>query len=626
MKLSIATVCLRGGLVEKLEAIAAAGFKGVEIFENDLLSFDGAPRDVRRMVGGLGMEIITFQPFRDFEGMPEDKRARAFARAERKFDLMLELGCDLLLVCSNISPESIGGIDRAAADLNELGVRASKRGLRIGFEALAWGRHINDYRDAWEAVRRADHPAVGIVLDSFHTLARKTDLKAIRAIPRDRIFLVQIADAPVLDMDALSWSRHFRNFPGQGDLPVLDFMAALQATEFDGLLSLEIFNDQFRAGSARSVAIDGRRSLLYLMDELRIRTGVTHKSLPALPTRSTCLGAEFIEFALDEDSEARFEALLRSLGFVRAGVHKSKAVTRWSQGAINLVINTDKEGFAHSYNITHGTSVCAIGVMVDDASKTLDRAQRLLDQPFRQAVGPGELEIPAVRGVGGSLLYFIDAHSDLARVWEVEFKPTGEDAAGQGAGLTSVDHISQSMHYEEMLTWLLFYTSLLDVTKTPEQDVLDPGGLVKSQVVQASDGALRVVLNASQSKHSMSSRFVSEAFGSGVQHIAFATRDIFATIRRLKANGVSLLSVPENYYDDLESKTDLPAEQIDALREHNVLYDRDASGEYRQAYTQTFEDRFFFEIVERRGYKGFGASNAPIRLAAQSRLVSNPIP
>jgi 4-hydroxyphenylpyruvate dioxygenase len=622
MRLAIATVCLSGGLVEKLEAIAAAGFKDVEIFENDLLSFNGTPADVRRMVADLGMQIITFQPFRDFEGMPGDKRTRAFARAERKFDLMQELGCDLLLVCSNISPDSVGGIDRAAADLAELGERAGKRGLRIGFEALAWGRHINDYRDAWEAVRRADHKAVGVVLDSFHTLARKTDLKAIRSIPPDRIFLVQVADAPVLDMDPLSWSRHFRNFPGQGDLAVLDFMEALQATEFDGLLSLEIFNDQFRAGSAHSVAIDGRRSLLYLMDELRIRTGVTHKSLPALPIRPKCLGTEFIEFTVDEDSEPRFETLLRSLGFVKAGVHKSKAVTRWSQGAINVVINTDKEGFAHSYNITHGTSVCAIGFMVDDASKTLDRAQRLLDQPFRQAVGPGELEIPAVRGVGGSLLYFIDPKSDLARVWDVEFAPTGEDARKNGAGLTTVDHISQSMHYEEMLTWLLFYTSLLDLSKTPEQDVLDPGGLVKSQVVQASDGALRLVLNASQSKHAMSSRFLSEAFGSGVQHIAFATSDIFATVKRLKANGVALLSVPENYYDDVESKTDLTAEQIDALREHNLLYDRDASGEYLQAYTQTFEDRFFFEIVERRGYKGFGAGNAPIRLAAQSRLAS----
>ncbi|HEX8168546.1 MAG TPA: sugar phosphate isomerase/epimerase, partial [Beijerinckiaceae bacterium] len=274
MRTAIATVCLSGTLAEKLEAIAAAKFKGVEIFENDLLSFNGAPADVRRMAADLGLEIITFQPFRDFEGMPEPHRSKAFSRAERKFDVMEELSCGLLLVCSNVSPDSLGGIDRAAADFRELGERAGRRGLRVGYEALAWGRHVNDYRDAWEVVRRADHPAVGLVLDSFHALVRKTDLRPMPAIPKDRIFLVQVADAPLLEMDYLSWSRHYRCFPGQGDLPVDAFMEALQATGFDGLLSLEIFNDRFRAGSARSVAVDGQRSLVFMLDELRRRTGV----------------------------------------------------------------------------------------------------------------------------------------------------------------------------------------------------------------------------------------------------------------------------------------------------------------------------------------------------------------
>jgi 4-hydroxyphenylpyruvate dioxygenase len=622
MKLSIATVSLSGDLAEKLDAIAAAGFKGVEIFENDLLSFHGTPADVRKMVADLGLDIITFQPFRDFEGMPPESRERVFARAERKFDLMAELGCDLLLVCSNVSPHSLGGIDRAADDLNALGERAKRHGMRVGFEALAWGRHINDYRDAWEVIRRADHAAIGLVLDTFHIFARKTDLKPIRSIPRDRIFLVQVADAPVLDMDSLSWSRHFRNFPGQGELPLLDFMEALQATGFTGLLSLEIFNDQFRAGSARSVAVDGQRSLLFLLDQLRERTGAG-PAMPALPPRSKCLGTEFIEFAIDESEAPAFETLLRGLGFARAGVHKAKAVTRWVQGAINIVVNTEKEGFAHSFNITHGTAVCAIGLKVEDAGLTLNRAQLLLDRPFRQAVGPGELEIPAVRGLGGSLVYFTDPKSELGRVWDIEFAPTGE--VGAGAGLTDVDHISQSMHYEEMLTWVLFYTSLLDLQKAPEQDVLDPGGLVKSQVVQSPEGELRIALNASQSARTQSSRFLNEAFGSGVQHIALATDDIAATVARLEANGVALLPIQENYYDDLEAKTDLPPEWIAELRAHNILYDRDGNAEYLQAYTRTFEDRFFFEIVERRGgYRGFGAANAPIRLAAQTRLARHP--
>ena len=189
--------------------------------------------------------------------MPDLQRQRTFDRAERKFDLMQEIGCDLLMVCSNVSPDLLGGIDRAATDFRELGERAAKRGLRVGFEALAWGRHINDYRDAWEVVRRADHSGIGLVLDTFHTYARKTDLKPLYAIPGDRIFLVQLADAPWLEMDISSWSRHFRCFPGQGEMPLVEFMEAMLVTEYNGEFSLEIFNDQFRAGSPRSVAVDG---------------------------------------------------------------------------------------------------------------------------------------------------------------------------------------------------------------------------------------------------------------------------------------------------------------------------------------------------------------------------------
>lgn len=618
MKTAIATVCLSGTLDEKLEAIARAGFKRVELFEADLLSFNGSPSDVRALIDEAGLTTITLQPFRDFEGMPDAKRERALLRAERKFDVMEALGCDLLMVCSNVAPDSLGGIDRAAADLRELGERAAKRGMRVAFEALAWGRHINDYRDAWEAVRRADHPAVGLVLDSFHILARRTDLSAIRSIPRDRIFLVQVADAPRLDMDYLSWSRHFRNFPGQGDLPLDDFMDALAATGYDGLFSLEIFNDQFRGGSTRQVAVDGHRSLVYMLDRLRQRSGKPIAELPPLPARSKCLGVEFIEFAMDDQAAASFEKLISQLGFYKAGQHISKQVSRWRQGDINLVINTEKEGFAHSYNLTHGTSVCAIGLRVEDANAALDRAQALFDTPFRQAVGPGELQIPAVRGLGGSLIYFIDPKSDLGRVWDIEFKPVAGQAPKE-AGIVRVDHLSQSMNYDEMLSWLLFYMSLLEMGKTVEQDVLDPGGLVKSQVVHSPDGKVRIVLNGSQSARTQSSRFMSEAFGSGVQHIALATDNLVETVKRLRANGVKLLKVPANYYDDLETKTDLDAGTIETLRAHDIFYDREGEAEYFQIYTGTVEDRFFFEIVERRGYEGYGAVNAPVRLAAQAR-------
>jgi 4-hydroxyphenylpyruvate dioxygenase len=619
MQTAIATVCLSGTLNEKLEAIAAARFKGVEIFENDLLSFDGTPAEIGRAIKRLGLAVVTFQPFRDFEGMPEPQRAKAFSRAERKFDLMADLGCDLLMVCSNVSPDSLGGIDRAATDFRELGERAAKRGFRVAFEALAWGRHINDYRDAWEVVRRADHPAVGLVLDSFHILARGTDLGAMRAIPRDRIFLVQMADAPELDMDYLSWSRHYRCFPGQGEFAIGDFMDALQATGFDGLISLEIFNDSFRAGSPRRVAVDGQRSLLVMLDELQTRTGVPVVGLPKLAPRGHCRGIDFIEFAMDEAAAAGFEASLAALGFAKAGIHKSKAVTRWRQGDINLVVNCEKEGFAHSYNITHGSAVCALTLKVDDAAETRARAAQLLDQPFRQVVRTGEIDIPAVRGLGGSLVYFVDDKTDLGRHWDIDFDAQPATGAATGAGLTAFDHISQSMQHEEMLTWLLFYTSLFDLRKTPAQDVLDPGGIVSSQVVETADGAFRLVLNASQSRQTLSSRFLSDLFGSGVQHIALATDDIFATVARFRANGIALLPIPENYYDDLEARIDIDAAALDRLRDNDILYDRQGDGEFFQVYTDNFDGGFFFEIVERRTYAGFGAPNAPIRLAAQTR-------
>ncbi len=644
MKTSIATVCVSGNLTEKLEAIAAAGFKAVEIFENDLIAYPGSPADVRRICGDLGLRIITCQPFRDFEGMPDARRQRTFDRAERKFDLLQELGSDFLFVCSSVSPESLGGIDRLAADFAELGERAARRKMRVGYEALAWARHVHDYRDAWEIVRRANQPNVGTVLDTFHIQSRNLDLSVIRSIPRDRIFLVQVADAPRLQMDYLSWSRHWRCLPGQGDFDLAAFMDALQTTGYDGDLSLEIFNDRFRAGSARSVALDGHRSLIWLMDDTGRRLGKAIAGATPMPAPSSVQAVEFIEFAVDEGDKPEFEKLLSALGFARAGTHRSKDVTLWRQGSVRIVANSDKDGFAHSYQITHGTSVCALALKVADAKATILRAKALLDVPHTGAVGTGELDIPAVRGLGGSLLYFVDDTSAIGRWSDVDFVPPdlgpSRDTAPD-AGLIAVDHISQTMQYEEMLTWLLFYTSLFEARKTPSQAVLDPGGVVQSQVIESGiesgsaidrepgiaknhdarpGHGLRLVLNGSQSHRTLSARFVTDFFGSGVQHIALNTLDIHESVRKLVANGVAMLAIPENYYDDLESRSDLGIDEINALKALNILYDRDTSGPFWQAYTMTMDGGFFFEIVQRTGYAGYGAANAGIRLSAQARL------
>lgn len=608
MQFSIATVSLGGSLSEKLTAIARAGFEGVEIFEADVLAHDGSPAEIGRMVADTGLAIVAFQPFRDFEGMPEPQRSRGFERARRKFALMHELGASRILICSNVSPLALGGIDRAADDLRELGRVAEDFGIDIGFEALAWGRHVWDYRDAWEIVRRADHPRVGLILDSWHMLARGLPTDPIRAIPADRLTFVQLADAPKMDMDLLQWSRHFRNFPGQGDLPVDTFMDAVLATGYDGWLSLEIFNDRFRMALPRRIAEDGERSLIWLGDRARPGT---------LPPRVAPEAVEWVEFAVSETDEVALSALFAALGFTLTGRHRSKQVARWSQGDINLVINTEPEGLAHSYQLVHGPSVVAFGLRVGDAAAALKRAEALRIPAFHQPVGPGELDIPAVRGLGGSLIYFTDRASNLSRVWEVEFAPTG---VAPGTGLARIDHIAQSMTPEEMLSWRLYYLSLFAFETTPQVDVIDPAGIVESLALQDADHALRICLNASASVRTLASRFLSEYFGAGVQHIAFATDDIFGVAAAMRAAGARLLGIPDNYYDDLETRFALEPELVDRLREGGILYDEDDGGVFYQLYTAAFADRFFFEVVQREGYSGYGAPNAPIRLAAQARL------
>jgi 4-hydroxyphenylpyruvate dioxygenase len=620
MKTSIATVSISGNLPEKLEAIAAAGFDGIEIFEQDFIAHDGNPRDVGDLIRSMGLEITLFQPFRDFEGLTGALRTKAFDRAERKFDLMAELGTDLVLVCSSCHPQALGGIDRAAADFHELGERAAKRGLRAGFEALAWGRHIDDHRDAWEVVRRADHPNIGLILDSFHTLSRNIDPDTISRIPGDKIFFVQLADAPQIDMDLLYWSRHFRNMPGEGDLDVTGFMRAVATTGYSGPISLEIFNDQFRGGSPKTVAKDGHRSLIALMDDVRRATPALLPKLAEIPPRAAAKGVAFVEFATKGAEAEALEALLQSLGFQRAGTHIAKALTLWTQGAVKIVVNREATGFASSAYTMHGTTVCDIGLSVDAAAQTVTRARALGADPFVQATGPGELDIPAIRGQSGSVLHFIDEASGLGEVWTVEF--TAAAASDTGVGLNRIDHLAQTMSYDEMLSWSLFYTTLFEMEKSAMVDVVDPDGLVRSQALETPDGVFRITLNGAETHRTMAGNFLADSFGASVQHIALGTDDIFATSDALTARGFAPLPISDNYYADLAARFDLTPHMLNRLKAGRILYDEDAHGAFFQLYSQPFAGGMFFEIVERRGgYRGYGAPNAPFRIAAQKRLL-----
>ena len=622
MRTAIATVCLPGTLEEKVAAIAAAGFDGIEVFEPDLVADHRTATEAGDMIRAHGLTVDLFQPFRDLDGLVGEARARAFDRLERKFDVMGEIGCPLMLICSSVHGEAKGGIDRMAADLAEAGERAARRGLRVGYEALAWGRHVSDHRDAWEVVRRADHPAAGIILDSFHTLARNIDPGSIRRIPGDRIFFVQLADAPRIAMDALYWSRHFRVMPGEGDLDVLAFASAVAATGYDGPLSLEVFNDQFRGGRPATVAGDGHRSLVALMDDVRRTEAQAPIHLPDLPPRAPIKGVEFVEFAIGPGGDG-LRDLLSTMGFARVSNHRTKPVELWRQGEARIVLNASQDGMARTAYVVHGENVCDMGIRTGPVRDVIARARAMGAEPFSQPMDAGQMDIPALRGVGGGVLHLLDPDTGSDRVWDVEFEAIARDADDDAATDLRFDHIAETMSYDEMLSWTSAYAAIFDLERSPMLDVSDPDGLVRSSALATPDRAFRLTVNGAETHRTLAGHFLADSFHSSVQHVAFATDDLIGLANRLRSRGFEPLPLPDNYYDDVGARFGLEDASLSRLRDGSLLYDRDdAGGEFLQFYSRPTAEGFFFEFVERRGgYDGYGAANAPYRTAAQKRFL-----
>jgi len=551
--------------------------------------------------------------------MPDPARAKNFERASRKLDLMDDLGARLLCLCSNVSLEAIDDSGRAAADLAELAELARRRGLRIGYEALACGRWVKDWTAAWEIVRAADCDNLGIVLDSFHICSRNNPIEPIAALPADKIALVQVSDAPALVMDPLSLSRHYRCYPGQGEYPIVDYLDAVTRSGYRGPLSLEIFNDQFRGASASAIAIDGMRSLRAAGEKLTAKRAARGDGpladLPPLPPTPTVERAEFIEFAASDAAASELVALIQGLGFRCAGRHRSKDVDLYSQGEINLIVNCEREGFAHSFSLLHGPSVCALALRVGSVAKALERASALECQSYAGKIGPGEATVPAVAGVEGSLIYFVGSGE---HPWRDDFVPLA--APGLEGPLLKVDHLSNVVRRGEFLSWSLFYDAVLGLEPQPQVEMADPHGAFLSRVLSSQNGELRIALNIGEGGATGVSRFLDAFGGSGFQQIALSSNDIFAAVEAARGSGVAFLPIPDNYYDDLSTRFDIAPDLLARMRALGMLYDRMKDGEFFHIYTRTFQNRFFFEIVERRSYDLFGAANTPVRLAAQASV------
>ncbi|AKZ59360.1 putative 4-hydroxyphenylpyruvate dioxygenase [Streptomyces ambofaciens ATCC 23877] len=609
MRTSIATVSLSGSLTEKLTAASLAGFDGVEIFENDLLASPLTPEEIRARCADLGLTIDLYQPLRDIEALPEDEFARALRRARHKFELMRRLGADTVLVCSSVSPYAVDDDALAAEQLSRLAGLAEEHGVRVAYEALAWGRHVSTYDHAWRVVEAAGHPALGTCLDSFHILSRGSDPKGIEDIPGEKIFFLQLADAPLLAMDVLQWSRHYRCFPGQGGFDVAGLLRHVLRAGYRGPLSLEVFNDVFRQSEAGPTAVDARRSLLTLQETV----GLTTPPAPAPPT-----GIAFAELVTPD--AAPVAAVLGALGFARTARHRGKPVDLWQRGEARVLVNT---GPAERRD---GTRLAAVGLESPDPAGAARRAEALLAPVLPRRRAPGDAPLEAVAAPDGTELFFCAPQSpeppegpegselpgspDRQADWRADFEDTGTAAvdAVDGAAAWRVDHLSLAQPWHQFDEATLFHRGVLGLRPQESVDVADPYGLLRSRAVTTDDGAVRIVLTVGAAPTDDTAH---------AQHIALATDDVVGAARRFRAAGGPLLPIPANYYDDLAARFEFADGELETYRELGILYDRDAHGTFRHCYTHTV-GRVFFELVQRDGgYRGYGAANAPVRLAAQ---------
>jgi 4-hydroxyphenylpyruvate dioxygenase len=610
MHKGIATVSLSGVLTDKLAAIAAAGFDGVEIFDNDLISSPLAPREVAGRCAELGLTVDLFQPVRDIEGVAPEQFPRVLHRLRRKFEVMGELGTSTVLACSNVAPDTVDDADLRAEQLHRVGQLADEFGVTVAYEALAWGRHVNRVGQAWDAVRRAGHPAVTLAVDTFHMLARGDNGAALAGVPGDRIGFLQVADAPLLDMNVLEWSRHFRCFPGQGTLDVAGVVAAVLEVGYRGPLSLEVFSDVVREADPLTTARDAMRSLVFLEDQLAQRVSeAAREQVTVAPPPARRTDAAFVEVATPR-GDTELPALLMDLGFHVAGTHRTKPVTWWRNGGASILVNEQA---------VEDPCATALGVVATPVARIADRARVLLWPEVDRTRGEDEALLPGITAPSG-LHLFVSSAPGEPDDWHFDFEPTSaveppsavEPVETNHVGWTGLDHVGVAVGRDQLNEELSFFRTLLGLVPGQLEEFMEPQGRLRSRALTPHRGDLRVVLNVID-------RAPGSATPHGITQIAFATRNIVEEVRRLRDRGVEMMPVPENYYVDLDARFGLDPDLLDELRAHQLLYDRIGEGELLHAYTRTFEAGFHVELLERRGgYDGYGAANTHVRLAAQA--------
>jgi 4-hydroxyphenylpyruvate dioxygenase len=323
-------------------------------------------------------------------------------------------------------------------------------------------------------------------------------------------------------------------------------------------------------------------------------------------------GFEFVEFT-SPDPQA-LAGVFAAMGFTAVARHRSKNVLRFKQGDIDFILNMEPRGQAAEFRGQHGPSINAMAFRVRDAADALKRAIERGAHEVRGAVGPMELNIPAIEGIGGSNLYLVDRYG-AHEIYDVDFVPiegAAERERADSAGLTYIDHLTHNVRRGNMQSWADFYQRVFNFRQIRYFDIEGKATGLFSKAMTSPDGKIRIPLNESQDDKSQIEEFLHDYKGEGIQHVALGTDDIFASVDRMRMRGVSFQDTPDTYYEGLEARVPGHGEELARLRERRILIDgapTQGQGLLLQIFTQNVVGPCFFEIIQRKGNEGFGEGN-----------------
>jgi 4-hydroxyphenylpyruvate dioxygenase len=333
-------------------------------------------------------------------------------------------------------------------------------------------------------------------------------------------------------------------------------------------------------------------------------------------------GFEFIEYAAP-DPKAMGQ-LFERMGFKPIARHRHKAVTLYRQGGINFIINAEPDSFAQRFARLHGPSICAIAFRVQDAKFAHERAVSLGAWSYAATAGPGELNIPAIKGIGDSVIYFVDKwrgkngakDGDLGNIsfFDVDFEPlTGIVAADlnpPGHGLTYIDHLTHNVHRGRMNEWSEFYERLFNFREVRYFDIEGQATGVKSKAMTSPCGQIRIPINEEgNEKAGQITEYLDRYRGEGIQHIAMGSMNLYDTVDALQMAGVKLLQTSETYYELLPKRIPGHGEDVEGLKARNILVDGNKDELLLQIFSENQLGPIFFEFIQRKGNEGFGEGN-----------------